>query len=603
MARPNYSSNGISKEELPKKKLSKEGIKESLWIFKYVKPYKTKFILGLVVIALSSVTTMSFPFFLKELINSAYHQEHSTDLTGDQIALLMISILLIQVIFSFCRVYLFTTVGESALADLRKDIYKNLIVMPMDFFSQRRVGELSSRLSADVSQIQDTVTSVLAELLRGSLVLIIGIGMIVYLSFKLTLIMISVIPLIVVFAVIYSRKIRSQSKKTQDQLAESGTIVQETLQGISIVKSFSNEKFELRRYSNSIDKVVQLAIKNGEARGVFVSVLLFTMFSTIVLMVWYSTKGILNFGELTGFVIATAFVGGTMAGFADLYGQLQKTLGATQRVREILLEKTEDIDLTLTAVPDQNKLFGKVELKNIAFSYPSRPEIEVLKDISITAFPGQQVAIVGTSGAGKSTIASLLLKFYDPVRGSILFDNREGRSIPVSQLRKQMAFVPQDIILFGGTIFENISYGKADASREEVEEAAKKANAHDFVMSFPEGYETVVGERGIKLSGGQRQRIAIARAILKDPVILILDEATSSLDSASELLVQEALDNLMKNRTSFVIAHRLSTIRNADKIVVLDKGYVKEVGTHEELLTFEDGIYKNLNKLQVEWNS
>jgi ABC-type multidrug transport system fused ATPase/permease subunit len=247
---------------------------------------------------------------------------------------------------------------------------------------------------------------------------------------------------------------------------------------------------------------------------------------------------------------------------------------------------------------NEYKLNGKVELQNIAFSYPSRPEIQVLKDVSIVANRGEQIAIVGTSGAGKSTIASLLLRFYEPEAGNILFDNKKSNAIPISQLRKQMALVPQDILLFGGSILENISYGKPHASHEEIEEASKKANAHDFIMSFPEGYNTIVGERGIKLSGGQRQRIAIARAILKDPVILILDEATSSLDSASESLVQGALENLMKNRTSFVIAHRLSTIRNADKIIVLDKGIVKEWGTHDKLLEIEQGIYKNLYKLQ-----
>lgn len=607
MARPNFNSNGASKEEAPKVKINKQNIKESFWIFTYVKPYKWPFIAGLTFIGLSSATTMAFPFFLKELIDSAHEISQGKDaLSPSIIALIMIGILLIQVVFSFCRVYLFTTVGENALADLRKDIYKKMITMPMDFFSNRRVGELSSRISSDVSQIQDTVTSVFAELLRGFLILLIGISLIFYLSPKLTLIMLSVVPVIVIVAVVFSRKIRLESKKAQDQLAESGTIVQETLQGISNVKSFSNEWYELARYGESINKVVKLAISNGKYRGVFVSLLLFCMFGTIVFVVWYSTglmqQGLLSFGDLTAFVIATGFVGGTMAGFADLYSQLQKTLGATQRIKELLVEKPEPVKVSNEPILDEFKLKGLVEIKNIAFSYPGRKEIPVLKDVSIKAEPGQQIAVVGSSGAGKSTIVALLLRFYEPDSGVISFDKRNASAFPISQLRKQMALVPQDILLFGGTIFENIAYGKPDASQEEVEAAAKKANAHEFISRFPEGYKTVVGERGMKLSGGQRQRIAIARAILKNPVILILDEATSSLDSASENLVQEALENLMKNRTSFVIAHRLSTIRNADKIVVLDDGNVKETGTHEELMTRNDGFYKNLNKLQFELN-
>jgi ABC-type multidrug transport system fused ATPase/permease subunit len=332
-----------------------------------------------------------------------------------------------------------------------------------------------------------------------------------------------------------------------------------------------------------------------------------SIFGTIILVVWYGTSlmhaGTLSFGDLTAFVVYTVFVGGSMAGFADLFSQFQKTLGATQRVREILRDDTEPVAITDEPVQEKNKLKGAVTFDRVAFSYPSRKEVHILKDVTITAAPGEQIAIVGPSGAGKSTIAALLLHFYQADEGQLLFDGIPANNIPLSQLRKQMALVPQDVMLFGGTIRENIEYGKPGATQPEIEAAARKANAHDFIMSFPEGYDTVVGERGIKLSGGQRQRIAIARAILKDPVILVLDEATSSLDSASESLVQEALDNLMKNRTSFVIAHRLSTIRNADKIIVLDKGHVVESGTHQELLAREDGLYKSLNKLQIEWTS
>jgi ABC-type multidrug transport system fused ATPase/permease subunit len=427
------------------------------------------------------------------------------------------------------------------------------------------------------------------------------------LSPSLAGIMLSVVPVIVVAGVLFGKKIRKLSRNTQDQLADSNTIVQETLQGISNVKSFTNEWYEIGRYTRSLQDAVKMAINNGRFRGLFVSFILMSIFGTIILVVWYGTtlvqQGAITFGGLTAFVVYTAFVGGSMAGFADLYSQLQKTLGATQRVREILRDETEPVTIVDEQVQEANKLSGAVTFEHVAFSYPSRKEVHILKDVSITAAPGEQIAIVGPSGAGKSTIAALLLRFYYPDEGKLLFDGKPADSIPLSQLRKQMALVPQDVLLFGGTIKENIAYGKPGASQEEIEAAARKANAHDFITSFPEAYETVVGERGIKLSGGQRQRIAIARAILKDPVILVLDEATSSLDAASESVVQEALDNLMKNRTSFVIAHRLSTIRNADKIIVLDAGHVVESGTHQQLLAQEDGLYKSLNKLQLEFTS
>lgn len=591
-------------EEIDKKvKINKESWKEALTMLKFLRPYRGHFAAGLVFIALSSMTTLSFPYLLKKLIDSADAMSRGEIMISpNMIAFAMLGILVFQMVFSFGRVYFFTYAGENALADLRKEVYNRMIQLPMEFFSKRRVGELSSRLSADLSQIQDAMTLMLAEVLRGMLTLVIGIGLIFYISPKLTLVMISVIPVIIIIAVVFGKKIRKLSRESQDQLADSNIVVQETLQGISNVKAFSNEWFEIGRYENSLKKVVGLALRTGKIRGLFISFMLFSLFGTIVFVVWFGVglmqAGELSFGDLTAFVIYTTFVGASMAGFADLYSQLQKTIGATQRVREIIKEPVEDVMTVRVPLEDKYKLSGRVSFEGISFAYPSRAEMQVLKDVHIKAEPGEQIALVGPSGAGKSTMVAMILQFYHPDSGRIVFDGLDSSTIPLSQLRRQMAFVPQDVMLFGGTIRENIAYGNPDASEEEIIAAARKANAHDFIVSFPEGYQTIVGERGIKLSGGQRQRIAIARAILKDPVILILDEATSSLDSASESLVQEALENLMKNRTSFVIAHRLSTVRNADKIYVLDKGQIVESGTHQELMDIEEGLYKSLSKLQ-----
>lgn len=621
--RGNFNSNGKQKDEGEKVKISKESLKQALVLFTYLKPYRTKFILSMVFIALSAFTTSLFPFFLGKMIDAASPGGSAGMMGGApsmieglglkevkwtlNFTLILIFVQLgFQTIFSFMRVYLLTEVGEKSLADMRKDVYSKLLSMPMSYFTEKRVGELSNRISSDLSQIQDAISFTLAEFLRGIFTLVIGLVFIFWISTKLALVMLAVVPVIAVLAVVFGMRIRKMARKAQDQLAESGTIVQETFQGISIVKAFTSEVYEISRYVKSVYAVVDTAIANARYRGAFISFMIFSVFGAIAFVMWYGANmiqtGELTMGSLTMFVIFSMFVGGTFAGFADMFSQLQKTLGATQSVREILRTEGEPVELTQIAIESQYLLKGNVTFKQVAFSYPSRNDVSVLKDITLTANNGEQIALVGPSGAGKSTIASLLLKFYEPTSGSIWFDDKNSTTFPLTQLRKQMAFVPQDVILFGGTIAENIAYGKLGATAEEIADAARKANAHDFISKFPEEYETIVGERGIKLSGGQRQRIAIARAILKDPAILILDEATSSLDSESEQLVQEALDNLMKNRTSFVIAHRLSTIRNAHKIVVIDKGTVAEQGSHEQLMA-NNGLYRKLNDMQFEFGS
>ena len=420
-------------------------------------------------------------------------------------------------------------------------------------------------------------------------------------SLKLTLFMLMILPVIMILVVLFGRYIRKLSKLAQKQVADSNVIVEETLQGIQSVKAFTNEFFEMLRYKQKTVEIAQTGIKNGKLRGAFSSFTILGLFGAMVAVIWKGAHllatGELATGELFSFVIYSMFIGGTIGGMADVFARVQKFIGATEDLLEIFNEPVEEVG-EITSLPPDQVLHGSIRFDTLSFSYPTRTETEVLHEISVTIKPDTLVALVGPSGAGKSTFVSLLLRLYEPTQGHILFDERDNLSIPISALRSQMAIVPQDIFLFGGTIRENIAYGKTGATNEMIIEAARKANAWDFINQFPEGLETLVGERGTQLSGGQRQRIAIARAVLKDPKILILDEATSSLDSESERLVQDALEKLMKGRTSIVIAHRLSTIRQADNILVLNNGQIIEQGTHEELLLVKDGLYRNLSGLQ-----
>jgi ABC-type multidrug transport system fused ATPase/permease subunit len=546
---------------------------------------------------LTGGTALAFPKLMGMLIDCVKNKDNAQ---ANFIAGGLLVILFLQSIFSFFRLSLFVNFTENTLANLRLALYSNLVKLPMTFFSQKRVGELNSRISSDITQIQDTLTSTIAEFLRQSILIFGGIALLANESFKLTLLMLSVVPLVAVAAVIFGRFIRKYSKKVQDQVAESQVIVEETMQGISIVKAFANEWYEIARYNGKIKEIVKIAIKGGKYRGYFASFIIFCLFGAIVAVVWFgvrlSISGEMSVGQLISFVLYSTFVGASFGGIAELYAQIQKAVGSTERVFELLEEIPEKIKNTIS---DSNKkIKGDVSFKKVAFYYPSRKEIQVLKEVSFNANFGQKIAIVGPSGAGKSTIASLLLRFYDINGGEISIDGKNIYDYDLETLRGNMSIVPQDVILFGGTIRENIAYGKPNATEDEIIKAAKQANAYQFIKGFPEKFETIVGERGIKLSGGQRQRIAIARALLKNPSILILDEATSSLDSESEKLVQEALEILMQGRTSIIIAHRLSTIRSADQIIVLDDGTIKEQGTHQELIALENGIYKNLSNLQ-----
>ena len=587
----------FQENDLPKAKLSASSLNKAVLIFKYAGEHKWKFYVGLLFLLFTGATALAFPKLMGMLVDCVKNKDSAE---ANTIALSLVAILSFQSLFSFFRLSLFVNFTENTLANLRLALYSNLIKLPMSFFSQKRVGELNSRISSDITQIQDTLTTTIAEFLRQFILIIGGVILLATQSLKLTLMMLAVVPLVAVAAVIFGRFIRKYSKSVQDQVAESQVIVEETLQGISNVKAFANEWYEIARYRGKINEIVKIAIKGGQYRGYFASFIIFCLFGSIVAVVWYgvtlSISGEITVGQLISFVLYSTFVGASFGGVAELYAQIQKAVGATERVFELLEETPENINSNQSVTTE--KIKGNVTFKNVAFSYPSRKEIQVLKDVSFSANYGQKIAIVGPSGAGKSTISSLLLRFYDIEGGQILIDNKNIYDYDLENLRGNMSIVPQDVILFGGSIRENIAYGKPDATEQEIFKAAKQANALDFVNGFPEKFETLVGERGIKLSGGQRQRIAIARALLKNPSILILDEATSSLDSESEKLVQEALETLMQGRTSIIIAHRLSTIRNADAILVLNEGVISEQGTHKELLEIENGVYKNLSNLQ-----
>jgi len=580
-------------------KVNKESLSNAMKIFRFVVPYKWTFILGMVFLLFSNMTTLSFPLLIGEMTKVI---EGKSKYQINEVTVFFFGVLIIQAILSFFRIYTFAQVSEKAMRDVRQTLYAKIITLPIFHFEKRRVGELMSRITSDITQLQDVISITLAEFFRQIFTLVAGVALITYLSWKLTLFMLATFPVLVISAIVFGKFIRKISKKAQDELANTNIIVEETFQSIQAVKAFTNEQFEVNRYTKSLNKVLQEALKAATLRGGFVSFIIFALFGGIVGVVWFGARlvaqGDLILADLLTFIFYTAFIGGSVGGLGDIYAQLQKTIGASDRILEILQDPSEmDVtDNTKSELID----FGKIEIQDVHFSYPSRPSVEILKGISITIEPGQKVAIVGTSGTGKSTLAQLMMRFYQPNAGAILMGGQNIQDLDVLAWRKMVALVPQEVLLFGGSIRENIAYGKPDATEDEIYQAAELAYAKEFIEAFPEKWDTLVGERGVKLSGGQRQRIAIARAILKNPHLLLLDEATSALDSESEKWVQSALEELMKNRTSLIIAHRLSTIRSADQILVMEHGKIVEVGTHEILMAKKQGIYQKMVKLQTD---
>ncbi|MBJ04872.1 MAG: multidrug ABC transporter ATP-binding protein [Flavobacteriales bacterium] len=569
--------------------------KNKFQLIKYILPYKWTFIIGLFFLFLSSVTSLLFPWLVGQLVDQS-----SNDITQvNKIGIMLFVLFLSQALFSYFRIILFIKVSSKAIEKLRNDTFSNLMILPLHFFSKRRVGEICSRITSDIEILKNTFTTDLAQFIRQIIIIIGGVLLLSFTSWKLTIFMMCTLPMIIVFAVIFGRKLRKKAKHIQNKLADANTILEESLQAISTIKSFTSEFFQINKYKKEVNLTATMSIELGKYRALFASFIIVGIFGSIVAVIWYGTiliqEGNMSIGELFSFILYSVFISASIGGIAELYASIQKAIGATEELLKIREEKGENFDNTNLFDDD----LSVIKFKKIQFAYPSRKETLVLKNLSFEIKAGEKIAIVGASGSGKTTITKLLLNFYKCNEGCIELNNLNINKIGLRTLRQKIGIVSQDIILFATTIKDNLLIGNPNATDAEIVEAAKKANAHDFIMSFEYGYNTLVGERGVEISGGQRQRIAIARVILKNPDVLIFDEATSALDSKSEKIIQDSIFELLKERTSIIISHRISTIKKVDKILVLEDGAVVEQGSHSELIHLK-GTYQKLASLQFD---
>ena len=574
-----------------------------LGFYGYLANYKKTFYPALVALFITAGLSLAFPFFLSQLIGGVkLGDAEMLDVAKvkaniNQTVLTLVGVLGLQAFVSYWRVRGFIKAGESALNDIRRDVFSHLMHLPMGFFEKSRAGELSGRVAADLAVLRETLLTTVPQMIRQTVILLGGLVFIFVFSWKLALFMLAIIPVVVLAVAFFGRKVRGYSKSAQDALADSSIVIEESTQGISEVKSFRNESYEENRYETSLSDYLAVVMKGAKARAAFIAFIIFVLFGTISVVAWFGAgmmaEDALSQREFVAFVLFSVFIGASLGSFPEIVSQVQKANGATERLREILDETRESEGEGVG-----KEVSGSLAAEGVRFAYPSRPETEVIQGVSFTIAPGEKVAFVGPSGGGKSTLFTLIQRFHDVTEGQLTLDGKALQDWSLDELRNTVAVVPQDVHLFGGTIAENIAYGRPGASQEEIEQAAREANAAEFIESFPEKYEAVVGPRGMRLSGGQRQRIAIARAILANPKILMLDEATSALDSESERLVQEALERLMKGRTSLIIAHRLGTVRTCDRIHVLSAGAIVESGNHDELLA-ANGTYRLLAETQL----